>query len=377
MGDFIKAVDAGDDAAVRRFLEEGGADANAVDQGWPAIVGAAQGGHTATVGVLIEHTADLEAKNPDGLTALIMTGQNGHADTARVLAEAGANLEAKNAEGYTPIIWAGEMGHADTARVLAEAGANLEAKKPNGFNALLAAAQNGHDKTAQVLIEHKADLEAKDRAGRTALILAALMGHTECIRVLLNANAAVDAQDNTGRTALWQATLAGHAAAAELLIQRKASVDLPSGPKDRGWIAGQEEMHDTTPLHQAVENGHLAIAQALLCGGADPSRACNGMPLLALACRKEKFQAPMAELLIRSGSDADVFPPIDNEFNITHAATGKPIKLKQWPRCVYLAMQAIGRHGEAMKLRARTLLHPSAARCRLPATLPAAAIHLE
>ena len=87
MGDFIAAVDAGDDAAVRRFLEHEGADANTVKpSGWPLIVSAADYGYAATVGVLIEHKADLEA-TANGFTALVQASMGGHTATVGVLLE--------------------------------------------------------------------------------------------------------------------------------------------------------------------------------------------------------------------------------------------------------------------------------------------------
>ena len=141
MGDFIAAVDRGDDAAVRRFLEEENADANAADGGWPAIVRAAHGGHAATVGVLLEHRADLEAKNPQGYTALNKAVDEGHTETARVLLKAGADANAV-ARGWPAIVIAASKGHAATVGVLIEHRADLEAKDNDGMTALIFAAQN-------------------------------------------------------------------------------------------------------------------------------------------------------------------------------------------------------------------------------------------
>ena len=92
---FIQTIVDGREAEVGRMLAEEGADPNAVDQGFPAIVSAAQFGHEGTVRVLAEAEADLEAKTPDGSTALMLASQNGHEGTVRVLAEAKADLEAK------------------------------------------------------------------------------------------------------------------------------------------------------------------------------------------------------------------------------------------------------------------------------------------
>jgi len=293
--------------------------------------------------------------------------------------------------------------------VLAEAKADLEAKDAAGFTALMIASQKGHEGTVRVLAEAEADLEAKQGAGQTALMIAARHNRAGCVELLRGAGAASDVVDSRGRTALWLAAQSGAAEAAEALLRHDPSredtpsdshsnsgggappavVDLPAGPWGRGlfadggvWSPGEEALHDTTPLAQAVENGHMRIAEALLVAGADPNRTTHGpncactrrkltlrqkaakkldssdetahigsLPPLRLACRKEKPQAGMAELLIRAGAEPDVFPPVEEEFAFGHEATGKQIKLP--PRCIFFWMRGLGRHGEAMKLRAR------------------------
>jgi hypothetical protein len=90
-----------------------------------------------------------------------------------------------------------------------------------------------------------------------------------------------------------------------------------------------------------------------------PLKPCQLSPL-RLACRKEKPQAGMAELLIRAGAESDVFPPVEKELRIVHEATGKIVDLP--PRCIYFWVAALGRHSEATKLRARARIksHPHA-----------------
>ena len=104
-----------------------------------------------------------------------------------------------------------------------------------------------------------------------------------------------------------------------------------------------------------------------------PPKLCQLSPL-RLACRKEKPQAGMAELLIRAGAEPDVFPPVEEEFAIIHEATGKRIELP--PRCIFFWMAGLGRHGEAMKLRARARISlftpdllPSSAHLRFSALI--------
>jgi ankyrin repeat protein len=407
---FIQTIVDGREAEVGRMLAEEGADPNEVtDDGWPAIVIAAYSGHEGTVRVLAEAEADLEAKNPKGSTALMLASHKGHEGTVRVLAKAKADLEAKKPDGITALMLASLNGHEGSVRVLAEAKADLEAKTSSGSTALISASQYGHEGAVRVLVGAKADLEARQSKSLTALISAARQNRASCVELLRGAGAESDAVDNHGRTALWWAAQSGAAEAAEALLRHDPSredtpsdshsnsgggappavVDLPAAPWGRGlrkdggvWDPGEEALHDTTPLAQAVENGHQRIAEALLVAGADPNRtthdpncACTrrkltlrqkaakkldssdetahigSLPPLRLACRKEKPQAGMAELLIRAGAEPDVFPSVEEELAITHEATGKVIKLP--PRCIFFWMESLGRLGEAVKLRAR------------------------
>ena len=68
------------------------------------------------------------AQDNDGWTALMLAAQNGHEQVARVLLEAGAVVGAQNNDGSTALMHAARNGHEQVARVLLEAGAD---RNPN------------------------------------------------------------------------------------------------------------------------------------------------------------------------------------------------------------------------------------------------------
>ena len=88
----------------------------------------------------------MNAANENGFTALMIAAQNGH--TATVLAlvqECGADVNAAQQDGCTTLMSAAQNGHTATVVALAqECGVDVNAVNKIGFTALMSAAQNGH-----------------------------------------------------------------------------------------------------------------------------------------------------------------------------------------------------------------------------------------
>ncbi|WP_186445796.1 ankyrin repeat domain-containing protein [Paenibacillus cremeus] len=74
---------------------------------------AAAGRHAALARMLIEHGADVHARQQSGWTPLHSASQNGQAELVRLLLERGADPHAASDDGATPLELARRAGHAE------------------------------------------------------------------------------------------------------------------------------------------------------------------------------------------------------------------------------------------------------------------------
>jgi ankyrin repeat protein len=283
-----------------------------------ALVDAVKARDAATARTLIAQGADVNAPDGDGSTALHWAAATGDAGLAEALLKAGARVTAATRIGaLTPLYMAARGGHAAIVGLLLEAGAPAAEANGNGTTVLMVAAASGSAQAVTLLLDHGADPNAVDLTnGQTALMFAAARNSVDAIRVLLARRAdpsvttkvlplkrvRVDAngdplpdeaqkpakaaaggeslpgvgfnKDGTplrrqgedrvfgatvigGMTALHFAAREGQAAAVRALVEGGANVNLVSG--------GEQ----TSPIVEAIINGHLDIARYLLDHGAD------------------------------------------------------------------------------------------------------------
>lgn len=152
------------------------------------------------------------------------------------------------------------------------------------------------------------------------LEVAAQGGNTMIIQMLLAARANPDAALSP-ETPLWRAMMNGHQEAAVMLVEAKAKLD---GPVIRGitpfyfavmldytdlatrMVAHGADVHaqgpQGSPLHEAAENGNLALAKLLASNGADLHRANDlGETPVFLAMQQGKWE--VVEWLVENGAD--------------------------------------------------------------------------
>lgn len=149
-----KAVLAGDLTEVQRLLEAG-ADTNPEDVG-AALYFAAQRGHEAIVGVLIEHGAEVNVVTRFG-TPLQIAARGDHVRIVAMLLENGANPDLGGGEKIdTPLHDAAARGAVDAAHLLLKSGADVNRRNDEGHPPVHLAASKGNAEMVALLREQGA-----------------------------------------------------------------------------------------------------------------------------------------------------------------------------------------------------------------------------
>jgi len=134
--DLHTAVQYGDLAAVKAFLEAG-ADVIAQDEyGWTPLHSAAEFGHTVIINALIAAGANVNAQTQKKLTPLHHAASRGHTETVNALIAKGADVNAQNEDKETPLLFVAYTGHTETVNALIAAGADTSLLDTDEFDEL-------------------------------------------------------------------------------------------------------------------------------------------------------------------------------------------------------------------------------------------------
>lgn len=263
----LDAAVRGDQLRVATYLLE---TVNLADEHIDASLGVAvERQNGAMVALLIQHDADVEALDNNGVSPLYAAAHYGDAAVAQALIGAGADLMRMNpSTGYTPVHEMALRGHAELLALARALKPETDFRKASRFDVLTPlhlAASNDHAAAVRFLIGAIVDQQApvatvsqttdgvdvRGPRGQTPLILAAENGCLEPVRLLLAAGADVNARTGSGLTALIGAAYVGALDVVELLCAHGADVDLATH-------AG------VTALHAAAQYGHVRVVEYLL-----------------------------------------------------------------------------------------------------------------
>lgn len=116
--ELMNAVIDGDDARVRRLLDEGTEPDDVDKAGWCALHFAAQDCSQKLVKMLVNAGSNLELRDRHGNTPLWRATSNykGAAEVISTLLEAGANPDAENKNGISPRALANTIANYDSAK---------------------------------------------------------------------------------------------------------------------------------------------------------------------------------------------------------------------------------------------------------------------
>jgi ankyrin repeat protein len=213
------------------------------------VADAAMNGDVASVKTLLEHGADVNSAQPDGMTALHWAAINNDVKLANMLLIAGADANA--------------------------------ATRLGGYTALDLAARDGHDDLVTTLLAHGADVKRADLHGTTPLMFAARAGDVAAITTLLQAGADVNAKETTkGETALMLASAYGRTDAVKLLLAHGADwkpttkvLDWSKLPKDdprQPRRFGQQQAQNNKKKAESATNAKEPSGEAMPGEGAGP-----------------------------------------------------------------------------------------------------------
>ena len=179
--------------AMVEMLLKAGADANtALSEGETVLMAAARTGKPEAVKALLDHGADVNAKESwRGQTALMWAAAEGNSDVIKLLLARGADMKVRSNGGFTAFLFAAREGRIPAVKTFLELGASLN-------ESLLVRGRGGRGGAA-------ARCSAEPEPGANAFMLAAENAHYELAAFLLDAGADPNAAPQ-GWTALHQVT---------------------------------------------------------------------------------------------------------------------------------------------------------------------------
>ena len=144
--------------------------------------------------ILLEHGADVNAKNDDGNTPLLFADQ---LEIVKILIEHGADVNVKNNNGDTPLFFANQF---EIVKILIKHGADVNAKNNDGNTPLLQAVKYERKfEIAKLLIDSGADVNAKNNDGDMPLFKA---DEFRIGKLLIDSGADINARNKKGESCI-------------------------------------------------------------------------------------------------------------------------------------------------------------------------------
>ncbi|KAL9098109.1 MAG: hypothetical protein Q9163_006169 [Psora crenata] len=285
--------------AVSKLLDRG-MEVNSRDPtyGQTPLMYACRRGKAATVALLLERGAHVNAVSNRGASALFEAVSAGHGEVLRILltqSKADINAPHFKRSHQTALMIAVQEGKPDIVRFLLDQDSlDINRRDANNETALSLAVVFGQTAIAMQILERRdkcVQLDSTNWKGSSALVLAASEGQKEVVNTLLNRGADPSIKDKEGGgTALLRAIDRGHIPVVESML-KYPRVDVHCvDENDRGLLHGAatkgcthivrlllgkdldvnaQDNKGKTPLHDASQFDAFDVAELLLDNGAN------------------------------------------------------------------------------------------------------------
>ncbi|GEM_PF-1091792 len=214
----VEAVKARNLEEVQAMLKKNKSLMNASGaQGGTLLHDAAFDNWTPAVELLVSLGADVNARTQQGNLTPLHCLSRGTAETAKVLLDHFAEVDARNDDSWTPLHTASFEDNIGLAEALLDSKANIDARQKDEWTPLHIAAMYGKDKVAGLLIARGCKINARSRSGATPLHMAAGNGKKSLAELLLSAGAKINERTRAGETPLTVAIKQGNSVMADWL----------------------------------------------------------------------------------------------------------------------------------------------------------------
>jgi ankyrin repeat protein len=264
----LAAARAGNTEAVRLLLDAG-ADPDAAEQldQQTALMWAVAEGHLESARVLLEAGADpdrkarinalSERKNADfptgGFAPLHWAGRNGDAAMIRLLVEHGADINARNGDGSTPMMLAIVNDRFDTAALLLELGADANDGSLYYATVMRDATTDWRARDGTV---YRADHPNKlDALGLTRLLLEAGADPNLVVQMQMH-NTSMCCDTKASTTAFYRAAIAADVDGLELMLAHGADTSWKPAPAVKEDEPAPADDIGTSALMAAITGGN-------------------------------------------------------------------------------------------------------------------------